>query len=108
MHDEVLEKGILPVDDEGRAIDPEDNTVIEDAPKVKLPPEDGDERDAAILTVIKKIVSRNNPADFSAGGTPNAGSITSALGYRVDQKEVRKVWEKNRAVLLNGKSDAAG
>lgn len=102
MISEVMEKGILPVDEKGKTLDPEEVPVSE-APKVVLAPEDGYERHDKIYAVIKAIIERNSPKDFTGGGRPHAGSVTSALGWRVDQKEVNGVWEKHRAELIGKK-----
>lgn len=100
MYEEVLEKGVVPV--EGEA--PVDPAKLVDAgkPKIVLPPEDGLVRAKQILAVLKELVKRNNATEFTAGGTPSATAVTAALGWKVDQKEVRQVWEKNRAKILQG------
>lgn len=76
MHNEVMEKGVIPCDDAGalRAAEP--------APvaKVLLAPEDADERAEAIRAVMAQIVERNNSHDFSAGGVPSSSSVSAALG----------------------------
>lgn len=100
MYNEVMEKGILPVED-GKPVDPEKNEVIKPEVKVLLAPEDGFERDAKILEVIEAIVKRNAPGDFAGGGHPAASAISAVLGWRVDQKAVKKVWEANRQQVLN-------
>jgi hypothetical protein len=101
MHEEVMEKGIIPVDDKGVPLDPENHVVVITPPKVVLRPEDKFEADDKILEVIKEIVKRNNPTDFTGGGAPQAAVVTQALGWKVDQKEVRVVWDKNKQELLN-------
>jgi hypothetical protein len=101
MHSEVMEKGILPVEDDGKAVDPVKHQAAVEPAKPKLPPEDGDVRNAEILEAIKVIVARNNSKDFAGGGCPHQQAVSSAIGYRVDQKEVRLVWEKHREAILN-------
>lgn len=104
LHKEVMEKGVLPVDDENKAVDPSTHTAgLEAEPKVLLAPEDGYERSVKILEVIRALVARNNAKDFTAGGVPSARSITAALGWRVDAQEVRKVWDENKREILYGK-----
>lgn len=100
MHAELIEKGILPVADDG-GIDVEKLTeaVDGDAKKVVVTPEDADERAVAIETVIKALVEANNPADFTAGGVPSASSLTAALGWRVDLREVRTIWNRVKSEL---------
>lgn len=96
MHAEVMEKGILPV--EG----PEQGAAVADAPKPMLAPDDAQERNDAILEVIKQIVKRNNASDFTGGGHPSAVSVSAAVGWKVDQKEVKDVWVKHREALIRG------
>lgn len=107
MHDEVMEKGILPVDDDGLALKPGTEDVVKTEKTVVLPPEDGAVRAKKIVEVFKAIVARNSSVDFTGGGTPAAAAVTAALGWRVDQKEVRAVWEKNREALIGNKQLAA-
>ncbi len=97
----VMEKGILPVDGEGKPVDPAENEVVVTPPRILLAPDDGDELEAAVLVVIKAIVARNNADDFAGGGHPSARAVTASLGYKVDQKTVKKVWEANREAILN-------
>jgi len=107
MHDEVMEKGIIPVNDDGSAVNPETTEVVPAEKPVLLAPEDGAVRAKRIAEVFKALVARNNPSDFTAGGTPSATAVTAALGWKVDQKEVRTVWEKNREALIGTKSQLA-
>lgn len=100
LHAAVMEKGILPVEDDGSAIDPEKTEVGVPETKIVLAPEDQMERDDKILEVIKAIIVRNNPKDFTGGGQPSAAAISASLGWKVDQVEVRKVWENTRESLL--------
>lgn len=96
MHAECLEKGILP--EEG----PEQGNAVQDGPGPKLAPEDKMERDDAILAVIKAMVKRNNSNDFTGGGHPSATAVSASVGWKVDQKEVKDVWVKNREFLIRG------
>ena len=97
LRSEVMAIGILPVEEEGGpgVADP-----IPEAPKRTSAPEGAEERDRAILDVIKDIVRRNSPKDFTGGGQPNASAVTLGLGWKVDQKDVRDIWVKNREELL--------
>lgn len=94
MHSECLEKGILPV--EAGDLD----KVVEDPKGPKLAPEDGMERADQILEVIKAIVKRNVSTDFTGGGHPSAEAVSASVGWKVDQKEVKDVWVKNREKVL--------
>lgn len=95
MHGEVMERGILP--SEG-VISEEDSTVHD--VKLRLAPEDALDREDRILDAIKAIIKRNNASDFTGGGRPHMDAVTALVGWRVDQKETNKVWEKNRNALL--------
>lgn len=95
MHATVLNKGCLPCDKEGKILD----DVTAHAPgaveekKVLIEPEDAEERKAAIEKAIKAMVGRNNAKDFSAGGVPLAATVSAAVGWQVDQKEIRPIWD---------------
>lgn len=103
MHGAVLEKGALPCDDKGRVLDAETAPVPEEVEKkVLLAPEDPEDRQDAITKAVREIAARNVSADFTAGGTPSAQAVSLALGWKVDQKEVRQAWVKARPELLNG------
>lgn len=104
MHSEVMEKGILPVEADGTPVDPAKNEASKAPSDISMPPVDAYERDGKILEVIRAIVKRNNSGDFVGGGHPAAHAITASLGWRVDQKEVKKVWEANREELLRQKA----
>jgi hypothetical protein len=99
MWAEVQEKGILPVEDSGEPVKPGEAQTVPVAPKIVLPPE-GQERIDRIVEAFKAIVERNNSADFTGGSTPAASAVTAAVRFKVDQKEVRSLWEKHRASLL--------
>jgi len=107
MHEEVMEKGIIPVNDDGSAVNPETTEAVAAPKPVLLAPEDGAVRAKHIAGVLQAIVARNNPSDFTAGGTPSAAAVTAALGWRVDQKEVRQVWEKQREALIGDRAKQA-
>lgn len=98
MVEEVLEKGILPASNE--AVEPGKTELVAEKPKIVLPPDDGDVREEQVLAVIKAIVKRNDPKDFTGGGAPSAGAVTAVLGWRADRKDVQKVWEKHKAELV--------
>jgi hypothetical protein len=105
----VAEKGILPCDAKGVELDIDAVAAAVQPDEKPAPsgPETAEERQDAIKGAIKGIVKRNASADFGAGGTPRADAVTLALGWRVDQKEVRQAWVAMRPDLLNpgGKRD---
>lgn len=100
MHTLVMEKGILPCDKDGKPVDV-DSAPDTSEPKLMIAPEDAESRNAAIEKVIREMVVRNSPADFTAGSTPSSSAVSLTLGWRVDQKEVRAVWVKIRPDILN-------
>lgn len=101
MHKACLEKGVIPVEDPaGNAGSVAD---ADDKPRLLLRPEDGEEMNDKILEALIAIVQRNDTRDFDAGGMPTAASVTAITGWKVDRKDVRKVWEEFRAELLTKK-----
>jgi hypothetical protein len=99
MHAMALEKGILPCTKEGKPLDTPQIYSPEEA-KVVLAPEDADERSEAIVKAMKAIVKRNNAKDFTSGSTPSASAVSLAVGWKVDPKEARQVWDKHRHDIL--------
>lgn len=104
MYEECLAVGVLPVDEDGAPVDPAENKVTQDV-KLVTAPTDGGERAQLILEAFKQIVARNNSKDFAGGGMPHPDAVSLALRWRVEQKEVRQLWEKHRQALLNKKED---
>jgi len=101
MHALIMERGILPCTADGKVLEtPEAAVVDPEAPRVLLAPETQEERDDAMKVVFKAIVEKNNAKDFAGGGTPGATAVSAALGWRVDQKEVRALWTKVRSEFL--------
>jgi hypothetical protein len=95
MIPEVLEKGILPCDDKG--ISAPAAQVGEMAapakPAVRVAPDEAEERRAEIARVIAMLAEKNSSDDFTAGGAPKPASVTAALGWPVDAKEIRPLWQ---------------
>ena len=89
LHGPLMEVGILPDESEGK---PGEIAAVVDPTGPVLAPEDGDERADRIHKVIKAMVEQNNSQNFTAGGHPNAGAVSAALGWKTDQKEVSAVW----------------
>lgn len=104
MHQDLLNAGILPCDDEGKKVEATEVVVaVEPAIKIALPPEDGDERKKVILAALKAICDRNAPGDFTGGNMPKAAVVTQILGWRVDTKDVSEIWKDHKADLLKDK-----
>lgn len=99
LHSELMAIGIMPVENDKEAAQ---TSVTEVAPDAV--PDDAETRNEAILGAIKKMLNRNNSADFTGGGHPRAEAISFSVGYKVDQKEVRDVWTKHRENLLAEKA----
>ncbi len=101
MHSAVIEKGIMPCDEDGKPLPEKGEELVAEAqPSVIKAPDDGDSRAEQISAVIKAMVERNDPKEFTGGGTPNAEAVSMRLGWKTDQKEVRQVWVKVRPALL--------
>lgn len=106
MHPEVMEKGIMPCDAKGNALDaPEAAAISPDAPKVLVSPEDPEERKDAIKTVLQALVDRNDPHDFSASGIPSSGAVTAALGWKVEPKEIRPIWQEMKPGIVKASGE---
>jgi hypothetical protein len=97
MHSIVMEKGILPCDKDGKAIDPDEAPPVDAEVKILVAPEDPADRQAAIIKAIQAVLGRNDAHDFTAGGTPHEKAVSTVLGWRVDQKEVKTAFQKYRA-----------
>lgn len=104
-HAEVIERGILPVDQDG-SLDPAklDEIAQEGDPKARivLAPETQAERDEKINEALKAIAKRNRSEDFTAGGVPSPAAVSSALGWKVDGREIRPLWNKLRQDAAQG------
>jgi hypothetical protein len=99
IHSILIEKGILPVDENGEIETDTITEVTANPAGQKAEPEDAGERADAIEQAMRIIVKRNKSNDFS-GGTPSAQAVSAILGWRTDQKEVRKVWTDKRVSII--------
>lgn len=63
---------------------------------VKKPdfPTDPAEREAALFEAFEALALRNDPADFTAGGSPRDGVLEKAVGFKVSAKEREAAWTK--------------
>lgn len=87
--DMVLEEAIAV------GIIPTDNSDLPGPPGLDgpLPAEvTGSARVAQIRDIIEALVERNGRGDFTASGIPSKKVIEHALGYRIDDSELGKVW----------------
>lgn len=92
-----IERGILPVEGVEEAV-----VMLEEAergPKLHLAPDDVDERKEAIEKACREIAKRNHSDDFTGGGIPNANAVTAALGWKVNQVEIREIWKELRVKM---------
>lgn len=104
-HPEMIERGILPVGSDGKPDLVQVDIVAKDGdPKVKivLAPETNEERAELIREVLLKVATRNNAADFTSGGVPSPAAVSGALGWRVDAKEIRPIWQEIKVALNAG------
>lgn len=102
LHSEVLERGAMPCDHDGKMLDEPTEVVVKVDTNDKKPvmaPDTQEAIDKDIEAAIKLIVEKNKPSDF-AGSTPSAASVGALVGYPVNQKDVRKVWERIRADII--------
>lgn len=104
LHSLALEKGLLPCDEAGKEVDvAAAHEVMPAELKLLQAPESAEDRNAAILKALTEIVKRNSSKDFGGNNIPNVDSVVLALGWRVDAKEIRNVWNTHREFLLTGK-----
>lgn len=96
MYQAALDKGILPVQDNGEPVVAAKTEVVKEPDAPQLPPQDGAVRAEKITEVIKLLVDGNDPRNFTAGGMPSAKAVSDVLRWRVDSKELRPVWDRFR------------
>jgi len=91
------------------------NVILEDAVAVGIVPTDekdlpnaeernpllphaavGAERVRQIREVVEALVERNQRGDFAASGLPSIAVVGDALGYKIEQSELGKVWHTIR------------
>jgi hypothetical protein len=97
MQAACMEKGIMPCDKDGNAVDPDQAPEVTAEVKILIAPEDPADRQKAITKAIEGVLGRNDSHDFTSGGTPHEKAVSAALGWRVDQKEVKLAFQKLRA-----------
>lgn len=94
-------------------------TILEDAMAVGIMPTDekylpgaetqsilgdvarGTERVRQIREVVEALVARNERGDFSASGLPSLVVVSDALGYKIEQSELSRVWASIREEKAN-------
>jgi hypothetical protein len=107
LHSLAMEKGLVPCDAAGKELDlvtaSEANAASTEEFRPAQAPENADERNAAILRVVKAIVARNDSKDFGGNARPRAEAVSFALGWRVDPKDLNRLWDQHRAEILTGK-----
>jgi len=70
----------------------EDEIPEDELPEKKATPEALSERKAALMAAFKKIATRNDSHEFTAGGMPHLAVIQGETGWRVDAKERDAAW----------------
>ena len=86
--EDAMAVGILPTDDADLPQGPNDGP---------LPTESsGSARIAQIRDIIEALMRRNGRGDFTASGVPSKRVVEGALGYRIDESELGKVWHTMR------------
>lgn len=79
-HEEVIAQGAVPEED-----------IVEEDKKPPGAPQ-GTERAEAIAAAIKKMVLKGERDEFTAAGSPHAGSLSALVGFSVDAKERDAAW----------------
>lgn len=70
----------------------EDEIPEDEAPSKAATPEALADRKAALMAAFKKIATRNDSREFTAGGMPHLAVIQGETGWRVDAKERDAAW----------------
>jgi hypothetical protein len=94
--EDAMAIGVLPTDDKYTQNESLDS-ILGDVAK-------GSERVRQIREVIEALVERNQRGDFAASGLPSLVVVSDALGYKVEQAEVSRVWAAIRAEKANAKA----
>ncbi len=81
---------------------PESEIPEDEKPPAPNTPEAAAEREAALFAAFKKIATRNNSQDFTAGGMPHLTVLNGETGWRVEAKERDAAWVKFLAAEQDG------
>ena len=87
--EDAIAVGIVPVDDKDLPNAEERNPLLPHAAV-------GAERVRQIREVVEALVERNQRGDFAASGLPSIAVVSDALGYKIEQAELGKVWHSIR------------
>lgn len=82
--EDAIAVGILPTDHNDLPSDINDDVLPTEAT--------GSARIQQIRDIIEALMRRNGRGDFTASGIPAKKVVESALGYRIDEMELGKVW----------------
>jgi len=82
--EDAIAVGILPTDSDDLPSDLSDSVLPTEAT--------GSARIAQIRDIIEALMRRNGRGDFTASGIPSKKVVEHALGYRIDETELGKVW----------------
>lgn len=64
-----------------------------DAPPANTGPADSGERQAQIISAIRKLIERNDRDDFTAAGSPTVIAVKEAVGYKIMAAEISQAWQ---------------
>ena len=64
--------------------------------EVSAKPMSPDEREAAVLAAFEKLAKKNERSDFNGAGMPTDKAVEREAGFKVDQKELKSLWQKRR------------
>jgi hypothetical protein len=82
--EDAIAVGIVPTDDADLPGNDQDGVLPVEAT--------GSARIQQIRDIIEALMRRNQRGDFSASGVPAKKVVEGALGYRIDETELNKVW----------------
>ncbi len=94
--EDAMAVGIMPTDDKYLPNEAGDSILGEVAR--------GSERVRQIREVVEALIERNQRGDFAASGLPSLVVVSDALGYKVEQAEVSRVWASIREEKANARA----
>jgi hypothetical protein len=81
----VLEIGGEPVEEDAEA-------ARDAAEKAQVAVDATADQKAKLLDIVRNIIERNDPADFTAGGRPKQQKVSIVAGFDVSKQQIDAAW----------------
>jgi len=91
---EAMNRGCIPVDTAGIP-------VQDDTSKAKVEFR-GTLRQSMLLMLMQRLVTENNAKNFDSGGAPRLDILSKLLGFDIDPKERKLVWQQFQTASSQG------